>query len=289
MIETNNEKTFICVSFCTADEKLCKYGNFFGEKSKNQDKLIQSRTPGQHTKNQGCPGKTGTVGMFVYMTPVGITTTKGNCQKLEDWLKSYYAFSTFNACSHQPLSMMDTKPLCLMIKPNANWSSLIHLYQYQCIGRKKLKAKRDQDVQLGVVEPVPIGEPVTWCHRMVVCAKKNGSSRQTVDFQTLNTNAARETHHTRSLYQACFIPSNRNETVLGVGIVITVFTFMKMTITSPISSHHGDAIIIKLQPRVASPQKMATPITLMTKCLDDFLLWSDDLQSSFFLAVDWLV
>ena len=28
------------------------------------DKLIQSQTPGQHTKNQDCPGKTGTVGMF---------------------------------------------------------------------------------------------------------------------------------------------------------------------------------------------------------------------------------
>ena len=41
MIESN-EKTFICVSFYTADEKLCKYEQFFGEKSKNQDKLIQS-------------------------------------------------------------------------------------------------------------------------------------------------------------------------------------------------------------------------------------------------------
>ena len=61
MIESNDE---IRVSFYTADEKLCKYEKVFGEKSKSQDKSVQSRTPGQHTENRDCPGKTGTVGMF---------------------------------------------------------------------------------------------------------------------------------------------------------------------------------------------------------------------------------
>ena len=44
MIELNNKKN-IFVSFYTADEKLRKYEFFVGEKSKNRDKLIQSRTP----------------------------------------------------------------------------------------------------------------------------------------------------------------------------------------------------------------------------------------------------
>ena len=65
MIGSNNEKTFICISFYIADEKLCGYETFFGEKSKNRDNLIQSGTPRQHTKNRDCPGKTSTVGMFV--------------------------------------------------------------------------------------------------------------------------------------------------------------------------------------------------------------------------------
>ena len=56
----------------------------------------------------------------------------------------------------------------------------------------------DRDVRLGVLEPVPIGEPVTWCHRMVICAKKNGSPRRTIDFQPLNLHATRETRHTQS-------------------------------------------------------------------------------------------
>ena len=47
--------------------------------------------------------------------------------------------------------------------------------------RDAVKAGLDHDVQLGVLEPVPVGEPVTWCHRMVVCAKKDGKPRRTVE------------------------------------------------------------------------------------------------------------
>ena len=71
----------------------------------------------------------------------------------------------------------------------------------------EVKSGLDQDVRLGVIEPVPIGEPVTWCHRMVVCARKNGTPRRTVDFQALNTHAVRETHHTQSpFHQARSVP-----------------------------------------------------------------------------------
>ena len=43
---------------------------------------------------------------------------------------------------------------------------------------QKLRANQvgDRDVRLRVLEPVPVGEPVTWCHRMVICDKKNGLS-----------------------------------------------------------------------------------------------------------------
>ena len=57
MIESNDEKTFICVSFYTVDEKLCEYEKNFGEKSKSRDKLLQFGTPGQHTKNLGLSRK----------------------------------------------------------------------------------------------------------------------------------------------------------------------------------------------------------------------------------------
>ena len=74
------KKTFICVNFYTAYEKLCEYENFFGEKSKNQDKLIQSGTLGQHFKNWDCPRKTRTVRMFGWQKFVLAVSEKNNLQ-----------------------------------------------------------------------------------------------------------------------------------------------------------------------------------------------------------------
>ena len=51
------------------------------------------------------------------------------------------------------------------------------------------QAKRDldRDISLGIIEPVPINTPTTWCARMVVVAKHDGSPRRTVDFIALNS------------------------------------------------------------------------------------------------------
>ena len=86
---------------------------------------------------------------------------------------------------------MDSVPVRLMVDPEAE--PVVHHtpvpvplhWQHQ------VKAGLDQNVALGVIEPVPVGEPV-------VCAKKNGKPRLTVDFQALNVHAAWETHHTQS-------------------------------------------------------------------------------------------
>ena len=41
---------------------------------------------------------------------------EANRQHLPQWLQNYYASSTFNTCEHQPLPLMDTLPLTLMVK-----------------------------------------------------------------------------------------------------------------------------------------------------------------------------
>lgn len=62
---------------------------------------------------------------------------------------------------------------------------------------------------------MPIGEPVTRSHRMVICAKKNCKPRRTVDFQPLNVHATRETHHTPSpFHQARLVPHGTKKSVL---------------------------------------------------------------------------
>ena len=66
-----------------------------------------------------------------------------------------------------------------------------------------------------IITPVRVGEPVNWCTRMVVVTKKDGSLRLTVDFQELNKNIKRETHHSPRPFDAvCAIPSHSYKTVI---------------------------------------------------------------------------
>ena len=62
----------------------------------------------------------------------------------------------------------------------------------------QVHADLERDEALGVIERVPLGEPVDWCHRMVVTRKPDGSPRRTVDLSPLNKYCKRETHNSES-------------------------------------------------------------------------------------------
>ena len=80
----------------------------------------------------------------------------------------------------------------------------------------EIKVRLDQDIYLGVIEPVPIGEPVTWCHCMVVCPKMIGKPMRIVDLQVLNLHAAPERHHTQSPYHhARSVPHGTKKTIFS--------------------------------------------------------------------------
>ena len=61
-----------------------------------------------------------------------------------------------------------------------------------------MKAALERDVALGVIERVPVNTPVTWCSRMHVVGKKDGSCRRTVDLRPLNSATTAQTHLTQS-------------------------------------------------------------------------------------------
>ena len=71
-----------------------------------------------------------------------------------------------------------------------------------------------RDEALGVIERVPYGEPVTWCHRMVITRKHDGSLRRTVDLSPLNKFCKRETFATETPFHlARHIPKDTWKTV----------------------------------------------------------------------------
>ena len=64
-------------------------------------------------------------------------------------------------------------------------------------------------IERGIIAPVPLGTPVVWCAAMVLGRKKDGSPRITVDFQHLNSQSLRETHHTEPPFHlASRVPPN---------------------------------------------------------------------------------
>ena len=227
-----------------------------------------------------------------------VAETEDNRIQLQKFLLDYYASSTFNTCPHQVLPHMSGPPMKLMVDPNATPVAHHKAIPVPLHFREKVKQDLDRDVRLGVLERVPTGFPTTWCHRMVVCAKKDGTPRRTIDFQALNKHACRETHHTPSPFHlARSVPPNTKKTTLdawnGFHCVrlpkkdrhITTFITdwgryrYKTAPQGYIASGDGytsryDAIISEVRNKI--------------KCVDDTLLYASDIQESFIQTARYL-
>lgn len=225
-------------------------------------------------------------------------TTQEDVSRLKSWLLEYYKSSTFNTCSHQALPRMDGPPLRLMIDETAEPIAHHTPINVPVHWMDSVKQGLDQDVRLGVIEPVPVGDPVTWCSRMVVCAKKNGKPRRTIDFQSLNQHAKRETHHTVSPYlQARSVPANKLKSVFDCwngyhSIPLHKDDYHYTTFITPWGRYR-----YKVAPQgyIASGDgycrrfdEVVGNISNYTKCVDDALLWGDTVEECFMQAVNWI-
>ena len=142
--------------------------------------------------------------------------TEENIPKLKDWILEYYKSSAFNCCENQEIPLVhETVPMSLHVDPNAKPVAFHKPYPVPVHWKDKVKAGLDNDVKMGVLEKVPVGEPTRWCARMVVVAKKDGNPRRTVDFQHLNKASVRQTHPIKSpFHQATSIPPNTYRTCI---------------------------------------------------------------------------
>ena len=93
-------------------------------------------------------------------------------KKLKDWILERYGSSSFNNCNEQPLLLVClSTPLELFINPKA-WPIITHReapvpFHFQ----DEVKKGLDRDVRLGILEKVPLNDPVTWCSHMLVLQK----------------------------------------------------------------------------------------------------------------------
>ena len=149
-------------------------------------------------------------------TSLPMPATSTNRDKLKAWIEKNYEASAFNQCCHQPLPLItDLPPLQLHADPKAKPVAVHTPVSIPVHWQQQVKEELDRDVRLGVIEPVPLGDPVTWCSRMVVCPKSDGSPRRTVDLQALNDTAVRQTHPSDTPFHlAAAIPSGSVKSVL---------------------------------------------------------------------------
>ena len=140
--------------------------------------------------------------------------TAENNGQMKKWLLHRYASSTFNTCPHRALPNMEGPPIEIHVDPTAtpkacHTPASVPLHWQQRVYEDLLR-----DEALGVIERVPYGEPVTWCHRMVITRKHDGSPRRTVDLSPLNKFCKRETFATETPFHlARRIPKDTWKTV----------------------------------------------------------------------------
>ena len=135
-----------------------------------------------------------------------------NNERFKNWCLETYAASTFNQCTHTPLPKFvgpDMPPLAIHVDQNAkpvahHKPGFIPLHQYDAV-IEDLK----RDIALNVLEYAPLNKPVTWCHKMVIATKSDGSPRRCVDMSALNKNCKREPHIGKNPFQSArAIPRN---------------------------------------------------------------------------------
>ena len=133
---------------------------------------------------------------------------------------------------------------------------------------------------------------------MVVVAKKDGSPRRTIDLQRLNEATYRATHHTSSPFNlASSIPPNTRKTILDAWNAYHLL---------PLSEEARDATTFITEwgryRYLRGPQgfkasgdaytkayyDLTMDIPRKVQCVDDTLLWDNDIEESFWHTIDYI-
>ncbi len=141
--------------------------------------------------------------------------TEHNIPLLKQWLMQEFKKDVFNE-DRIPLPPLKGKALHIHLLNHDIAPYAIHTPQPVPFHfQDDVKVMLDKWVERGIITPVEVGAPAEWCARMVTVTKKDGRPRLVVDFQELNKNTKRETHHSPRPFDAvCGIPTHSYKTVL---------------------------------------------------------------------------
>ena len=230
--------------------------------------------------------------------PAGLGDTDDDVPALKEWLLNYYGGTTFNVCEHQPLPMMKCEPLKLHLNENAKPVAVHKPAVVPIHWREKVFADLERDVALGVIEKVGPNTPVTWCSRMVVTSKADGTPRRTVDLQPQNKQSVRQTHHVSTPFRlAEQIPQHTKKTITDAwnGYHSIPLCEEDRHITTFITPWGRYRYKVAPQGFIASGDgytqrfdALITDFKNKVKCVDDTCMWAYSVREAFLQTCEWL-
>ena len=222
-----------------------------------------------------------------------------NIGRMKEWIIEYFKSSTFNTCPHKPLQEMNGPPIEIHMEPDAEprvckTPATISLHWQH---RVEQDLKRDE--ALGILEKVPYGVPVTWCHRMVVTRKHDGTPRRTVDLSPLNRYCKREIHSGESPFRlARRIPSNTWKTTTDawngyhsvplrksdrhLTTFITPFGRYRYTRAPQGFLSSGDGYNRRFEEILEGFERKE-------RCIDDTIFYDNELETHWWRTIDFLI
>ena len=219
-------------------------------------------------------------------------------KELENWILDYFKHSAFNVCPHQKLPTMAGDPMSISFKNDDSPTAVHKPIPVPHHWKATVKDQLDNDVALGIIEPVPTGTPTTWCSRMITVPKKDGSPRRTVDLQSLNSSTRRETHHTPTPFHVVsVVPNHTKKTVIDAwnGYHSVKLDPESRDATTFITEWGRYRYLCAPQGFHASNDgytKRFDDITCgfprVTRIVDDSLLWDPDIAQSFWHVIDYI-
>lgn len=230
--------------------------------------------------------------------PPGLKATEEHVESLKEWLLDYYGATTFNVCEHQPLPLMNCEPLQLHVDPNATPVAVHKPALVPIHWQDKVYADLERDVRIGVLEQVSQNTPTTWCSRMVVTSKADGTPRRTVDLQPQNRHSVRQTHHVPSPFHlADRVPQGMKKTVTDAWngyhsvpireedrhftTFITPWGRYRYKVAPQGFMASGDAYNQRFDAIISN-------FNDKVKCVDDTCMWANSIEAAFFQACEWL-
>ena len=232
-------------------------------------------------------------------TKIPFHPTPENVPKLKNWLIDAFKDTAFSkAGKNGKFPHLSGPPAHVHLKssslPRARHCPIpvpFHL-------KKAVKAALDEDVLRGIITPVPLGTPTEWCSTMVVMSKKDGRPRRTVDYQYLNDQCLRETHHQESPFHlAMQVPAGAYKTVLDAvdGYHSVLLDEESQPLTTFITewgrymyTRMPQGFIAAGDAYTSRYDQIIAEVVRKVKIVDDVLLYDFDIEKAFFHVFDFL-